>query len=170
MPIRFRTLSTALGWAGYVSGPRGLLRIYVGHACRRRLERLIRNDFSHAAAAGELLPDLADALARYFSGQAVSFDIRLDDSAGTPFERGVWRACRRIPYGRQRTSRQLAHSARHPRAYRAVGSAMSRNPWPIVVPCHRVVRSDGGLGGYSAPGGLKLKRRLLDMEAAVSLV
>ncbi|MBU0617216.1 MAG: MGMT family protein, partial [Planctomycetes bacterium] len=76
--------------------------------------------------------------------------------------------CRRVCYGQTRSYKQLAEQLGRPGAARAVGTAMSRNPCPIVVPCHRVVRSDGSLGGFSGPDGVNTKHRLLQMEAAAS--
>jgi methylated-DNA-[protein]-cysteine S-methyltransferase len=111
---------------------------------------------------------VADVIARltsYAAGDIVDFsDLRLDLDGLTPFQRRVIRACRRIPRGRTMTYAQLAARVKSPGAARAVGSVMAKNRFPIIVPCHRVVASDGSLGGYSAPSGLRMKRRLLRME------
>jgi methylated-DNA-[protein]-cysteine S-methyltransferase len=82
----------------------------------------------------------------------------------TPFQRSVLQSCREIPYGQIATYGQLADDAGYPRAARAVGNVMAANRMPIVVPCHRVVPSGGKLGRYSAPGGVRTKLRLLEME------
>ncbi len=84
-----------------------------------------------------------------------------------PFEREVLAALRRIPAGQVRTYREIARALGEPGAARAVGMACARNPLPLLIPCHRVVRSDGGLGGYSLRGGVDLKRRLLQAEGAL---
>ena len=91
-------------------------------------------------------------------------DPDIDALPGTPFQRDVWRALTRIPRGEVRTYKQLAEMAGHPNAVRAVANAVGKNPMPPIIPCHRVVRSDGGIGGYSAPGGLRRKRALLAAE------
>lgn len=83
---------------------------------------------------------------------------------GTAFQHDVWRALLRIPRGQVRTYTELAKMAGHPNAVRAVANAVGKNPLPPDIPCHRVVRTDGKLGGYSAPGGLNEKRRLLASE------
>jgi methylated-DNA-[protein]-cysteine S-methyltransferase len=102
----------------------------------------------------------------YFAGQAVSFDeVPVDLSGQRGFRREVLETCRRIGYGERTTYKDLAARAGNATAVRAVGSAMSHNPVPIIIPCHRVLRSDGGLGGFSAPGGVSCKKGLLDMEA-----
>jgi len=77
----------------------------------------------------------------------------------------VYRALQKVPYGQVRTYAWLAAKAGDPKAARAVGAALAKNPTPLVVPCHRIVRSDGGLGGFSAASGVKLKQRMLELEA-----
>jgi methylated-DNA-[protein]-cysteine S-methyltransferase len=85
----------------------------------------------------------------------------------TPFERAVWTACASIPKGQFRTYGWIAKRIGRPKASRAVGAALGRNPFAPVIPCHRVVRADGGMGGYSARGGVAKKRRLLLIEGAL---
>jgi len=111
---------------------------------------------------------IVDQLQRYFRGEAVGFDVPLDLSAHTPFLQKVWEATRAIPYGETRSYAELAAMVGRPRAYRAVGRAMALNPVPIIIPCHRVIGSDGHLHGYG--GGLDLKRRLLAMERRNAVV
>jgi methylated-DNA-[protein]-cysteine S-methyltransferase len=86
----------------------------------------------------------------------------------TPFQRAVWKACMRIPAGQTRSYKWIAEMIGRPGAVRAVGSALGRNPFAPVVPCHRVIRSDGTPGGFSAPGGVKAKLKLLQKESAGS--
>ena len=102
-------------------------------------------------------------LAAYFSGELTQFDLPLSP-AGTPFQRRVWAALRQIPYGQTWSYRELAAAIGNPAAVRAVGLANGRNPIAVVIPCHRVIGSDGSLTGYG--GGLDRKRYLLDLEAA----
>jgi methylated-DNA-[protein]-cysteine S-methyltransferase len=119
-------------------------------------------DEPFAAAAGQL--------EAYFDGRLTSFDLRLDPQ-GTEFQRLVWAALREIPYGQTVTYGQLAAALGRPAASRAVGLANGRNPISIIVPCHRVIGSDGSLTGYG--GGLDRKRFLLDLEqgaAGISLI
>ncbi len=102
--------------------------------------------------------------ARYFRGEKEGFSsLALDPVFGTPYQRKVWRAARKVPYGRTGTYKSLAHQLKH-RGYRSVGQALARNPLLVVIPCHRVLNSDGGLGGFSA--GLDLKKFLLRLEKA----
>jgi len=85
-------------------------------------------------------------------------------SEGTAFQKKVWNELKRIPTGETRTYKEVAKAIGAPRAARAVANACASNPHPIVIPCHRVIRSDGKLGGYSGPGGTKQKKRLLEQE------
>jgi methylated-DNA-[protein]-cysteine S-methyltransferase len=111
-------------------------------------------------------PVLRRRLERYSAGDPVTFeDIELRLPPMTPFRQQVIQMTRKLPYGAKLTYGELAEQAGHPRAARAVGSTMKTNRFPIIIPCHRVIGSGGGLGGYSAPQGLSLKQRLLELEA-----
>jgi len=109
----------------------------------------------------EVLNSAERELKEYFEGRRKEFTVRLE-VVGSKFDTIVWSSLRSIPYGEVRSYRWLAEQIGHPNAYRAVGRALSRNPLPIFLPCHRVVRADGGLGGYSA--GVDVKRLLLRLE------
>lgn len=121
----------------------------------------------HVPAAGGDDPALAAGarqLQEYFAGQRKHFDLPLA-AAGTGFQQSVWRALGEIPYGELRSYRDIARHIGREKAVRAVGAANGRNPLPIVVPCHRVVGSDGSLTGFG--GGLDIKRQLLALEGAI---
>ncbi len=100
-------------------------------------------------------------LEAYFSGKLKSFDLKLAPE-GTEFQKSVWRALCKIPYGETRTYKDIAESIGNPKAYRAVGLANNRNPISIIVPCHRVIGSNGKLTGYAC--GLDIKAFLLNLE------
>lgn len=116
-------------------------------------------------AAGEAPEGLALKVFReldeYFQGKRKTFDIPLR-THGTPFQEKVWAALRAIPYGEVRSYKEVAEAIGHPKAYRAVGMANNANPIFIIVPCHRVIGSDGSLTGYG--GGLPMKKALLSLE------
>jgi methylated-DNA-[protein]-cysteine S-methyltransferase len=119
--------------------------------------------------ASRLALHLADDLRRYAAGEPVDFrDVPINDSHLTPFGRRIISACRRIPFGQTRSYGQLAAICGSPGAARAVGQVMARNRFPLIVPCHRVLGAGGRLGGFSAPDGLRMKRRLLAMEGATA--
>ncbi|PCJ58563.1 MAG: cysteine methyltransferase [Candidatus Hydrogenedentota bacterium] len=112
------------------------------------------------------LCDAKDQLLAYFEGTQMQFDLPLAP-AGTPFQLRVWEALKTIPCGKTVSYTDIARSIEHPTAVRAVGSANGRNPLPIVIPCHRVIGSDGKLRGYA--GGLAIKQKLLEHECAFAI-
>ncbi|HEY7595053.1 MAG TPA: methylated-DNA--[protein]-cysteine S-methyltransferase [Actinophytocola sp.] len=110
----------------------------------------------------DAFPDAVTQLREYFAGTRTEFDVELEP-AGTPFQQRVWAALREVPYGETTTYGELAATIGSPTAFRAVGHANGHNPISIIVPCHRVIGTSGGLTGYG--GGLPRKRFLLALEA-----
>jgi methylated-DNA-[protein]-cysteine S-methyltransferase len=163
--MRFRIIDTALGWLGIVLSPTGLRAVTLPRRDREAALAEVLALGAHEEARDGEMGDLPERLRCYARGESVAFPDALDLSAATPFQRAVWLATREIPYGQTRSYGWLAVRAGRPRAARAVGQAMAANPWPIIVPCHRVVASNGRLGGYG--GGLDVKERLLRMEGAI---
>jgi methylated-DNA-[protein]-cysteine S-methyltransferase len=121
----------------------------------------VASNLETSASAQKILSTTKKQLEQYFAGKRTTFDIPLD-LVGTEFQQQAWRALCRIPYGKTISYGQQAKNIKKPKAFRAVGSANGKNPIPIIVPCHRVVASDGSLGGYSL--GLKMKKQLLALE------
>ena len=111
-----------------------------------------------------LLKMAAEQLKEYFEGKRTDFNLPLSP-AGTEFQLKVWKALQTIPYGETRSYRQVAEIIKKPKACRAVGMANNRNPIAIIIPCHRVIGSNGNLVGYG--GGLDLKQQLLDLEKQI---
>ena len=114
---------------------------------------IVKDDRKNKKALGQLR--------KYLNGELRRFDCKLD-LKGTPFQKKVWSALTRIPYGQTRSYQEIARAIGHPKAFRAVGNANGQNSIPLVVPCHRVIESNGGLGGFGH--GIKVKKRLLDLE------
>jgi O-6-methylguanine DNA methyltransferase len=106
-----------------------------------------------------------EALTEYVEGKQTSFSISLDLFTGTPFQQEIWKVLEKIPYGQCVSYQWVAEKIGRPRATRAVGSAIGKNPIPILIPCHRVIRKDGSLGGFSS--GLSLKKTLLRIEGCL---
>jgi len=115
----------------------------------------------HSSGQDAFIQQAKTQLSEYFNGQRRQFDLPLDID-GTPFRKKVWRALQTIPYGECWSYAELAQRIGQPKAMRAVGSANGNNPLCIVIPCHRVIAKDGGLGGYT--GGLERKQWLLELE------
>ena len=165
---RCAVFSTSLGWVAAAWTGRGLSALTFGHPSPREALRRLPEVFWESGAPD---PDstaadpLIDRLCAYADGHPDDFrDVRVDLCKATEFQRRVLQGCRRIPYGRTISYAQLAARAGSPRAARAVGNTMAKNRIPLIIPCHRVVGSGDSLGGYSAPDGLQMKRRLLDLE------
>jgi methylated-DNA-[protein]-cysteine S-methyltransferase len=154
---RFNSIAGALGIA---VSERGLVLLEFDRG-NFPPERFRAQWVESAAATMPYIKELQE----YFSGERREFSFPLD-MRGTAFQLQCWRALLEIPYGQTRTYADIARAIGHPRAFRAVGLANNRNPIAIVVPCHRVIASDGTLCGYG--GGLDLKRKLLDLEAAIA--
>jgi len=163
-----------LGWMALATRDGRLARLVIGHDSPERAQQEVRTLLGIRAADWEgrelfqTEPDLASLVERLQDLAAGCRDDLLDIPVAIdncpPFSRKVLAACRKIPYGQTQTYAELAAAAGSPRAARAVGRAMATNPAPLVIPCHRVIGARGHLRGYSAYGGLKLKRRLLDLE------
>jgi methylated-DNA-[protein]-cysteine S-methyltransferase len=114
-----------------------------------------------AAVKHPLLRETERQLREYFAGERREFDVPME-LHGSPFQIQVWEALGRIPYGQTRSYRDIAIAVERPRGFQAIGQANTRNPIPIIVPCHRVINADGSMGGYG--GGPERKRRLLALE------
>jgi methylated-DNA-[protein]-cysteine S-methyltransferase len=156
--------------------------VVFGHASRRNAEialaRSLRLLQPHGCLVGQnvspisptWIKELVAGLRHFAEGEPVDFsDVPLALDHLTPFARRVVAACRRICWGQTRSYGDLASECGAPGAARAVGTVMAKNRYPLVVPCHRVLAAGGALGGYSAPDGLRMKRRLLAMEAAFAV-
>lgn len=172
---------TELGWMAVAWHDNVVQGNAFGYATRRSAELVLARSLGSAQAfccvdaegqADELpacLTKTIDLLQRFALGEPVDFSsVPVSLEHLTPFARRVVAACRKIAWGQTRTYGELAAECRSPGAARAVGSVMAKNRYPLIVPCHRVLGAGGSLGGYSAPEGLKMKRRLLAMEGARS--
>jgi methylated-DNA-[protein]-cysteine S-methyltransferase len=156
-PTREISFETPLGAMSATLTEAGIARLaFERHASSRKVG---------GGPQSGLVSKLAKRLQAYAAGKRVDFDdFPLDLEGLTPFRRAVTEACRRVAYGKVISYGDLARCAGHPDAARAVGQVMATNRWPILVPCHRIIASGGRLGGYSAPDGLLLKKRLLALE------
>jgi len=161
------TFNTDMGWIGVLGSAKGLLSITLPQRSAQESHRLLGKGVNYATWSPHLFEDLVERLGIYFSGHKVTFPDKLDLSGATPFQRKVWGKTRLIPYGETRSYFWVAEQIKRPRAVRAVGQALGRNPLPIIIPCHRVLTSNGKLGGYS--GGVEMKNQILSLEASTSI-
>ena len=161
---------TAIGWCGLAWGPAGLTGVLLpeSHAAATR-ERLARRfpDAPETDPPPPAAQAAIDGMTALLAGEPRDLGfIDLDLSRVGDFERGVYAVARAIPPGATLTYGEVAAALGDKTLARAVGQALGRNPWPIVVPCHRVLAADGRAGGFSAPGGLQTKARMLSIERA----
>lgn len=163
--LDFTVFATSLGWVGVVISPRGVVALNLPRPTLEAALARVHAEYPQA----RLLPEdevagVVAQIRQYLDGKRATFQVPLDLSGHTPFRRQVWETALRIPYGETRSYAWVAQQIGKPRAARAVGQALGANPVPLIVPCHRVLASDGSLGGYG--GGPPLKERLLAIEGA----
>ena len=164
MKIIYTTFPTLFGWCGLVKGKSGLLRIFLPEPEKSSIDQKIKIYFPLSiTSSGTFLKEIEE-FKRYFAGEKPLFSFELDFLGSTLFQRMVWSETFKIPYGSVRTYGWIAEMIGKPKTARAVGNALGRNPFPIVVPCHRVVKNNGELGRFSAPMGVDLKAKLLRLE------
>ena len=160
--LKFAICETCKGWVGVVGSSAGLQMVIL--PLKSKTELLVRISTMGGQAANsdsDSLANLTGRIKRYFAGEMIDFDDKLD-LTGTDFQQKVWSEVRRIPRGQSRSYSWVASRVGSPKAARAVGQVMARNPVPIVVPCHRVVRENGKPGGFG--GGSEMKKFLLHLE------
>lgn len=164
--VRFGVFPSPLGSVLVAASSHGICFVALGDD-QRSLERQLQATFPEAAPAETLAPfaEWAAEIVRLLAGAAPTMELPLDP-LGTPFQRLVWAELRRIPRGATRSYREIAERIGRPTAARAVAQACARNPIAVVVPCHRVVRDSGELGGYR--WGVERKQALLDSERAAA--
>lgn len=173
-----RTLfDSALGPCGLAWHERALTRVLLPGATRDETAELLARVSGNAPEvpapwgppAPHFVADAVAAMQSLLRGEPAELRaLPIDLGVSGPFERAVYEATRRLGPGQTSTYGELAQAIGQPDAARAVGVALGRNPWPLVVPCHRVLAAGGRLGGFSAPGGSETKRRLLTLEAALA--
>jgi methylated-DNA-[protein]-cysteine S-methyltransferase len=175
--VAFRT---ELDWMALARREDVLAGLAFGHASQRQASDALRRILGHASATpiavdffeveeqSATIRNLVERLCDFAAGEPVDFtDVAIDGAHLTSFGRRIVNACRRIPRGQTRSYGQLAAVCGSPGAARAVGQVMAKNRYPLVVPCHRVVASGGVIGGFSAPQGRAMKRRLLELESTM---
>lgn len=158
------------GWVGISETAKGIDAIALPKRSKQAIEFGLRTMAGGPVEPGESarLEAARRQLLDYLAGKRNRFDIPLDLSRGTAFQRRVWRTLQRVPFGKLRSYQWIASRVGGRRYARAVGNAVGANPLPIVVPCHRIVAQDASLGGFSS--GLPMKRKLLTLEGTLSML
>ena len=181
------TFKTPWGWMGIAASAKGaragVCRVVLPRASRHTVEMELSRTLAHGPASlngrptfgaarqknkTRVLKEARAQLVGFLEGKRRALDFPIDLSGGSVFQRRVWRAILRIPYGRVRSYKWVALRVGGTRYARAVGHALGANPVPLIIPCHRVLAHDASLGGFT--GGLRTKRRLLQLEGTLALL
>ena len=162
--MKYTIFNTAWGYFGLVADKKGLRRTVLPCENSKTVEKCLLAGFDNPQFDKNLLKPLQKQIIACFAGKPARFNAPLVLDRLPTFTRKVLDACRKIPAGKTVSYSQLAGMIGKPRASRAVGSALARNPIPLIIPCHRVIHSDGSLGKFSAPGGTDTKKKMIDLE------
>jgi methylated-DNA-[protein]-cysteine S-methyltransferase len=162
--LKYRIIDTAFGYVGITATETGVSAITLPYDSEEEAIYSLGETSGNGDLTPDLLPDLAERLIDYFNGEKVDFPDELDFTSASEFQKKIWQATRIIPYGETRSYLWVATQAGNPKASRATGRALGRNPLPIIIPCHRVIAGNGGMGGFT--GGIEMKMRLLALESA----
>ena len=163
--IKYTIFQTKWGYFGLVGTEYALCRTQLPGLKREKIKSLLLKNIPAAQFDKSLFRPLQEQINTYFEGAYVDFrNIPIELEGFSSFLSSVLTACRNVGFGRTITYAGLARKLNRPAAARAVGNALAKNPLPLIIPCHRIVRSDGKIGDFSAPGGRDLKERLLKHE------
>ena len=165
--MNYTIFDTAIGTCALVWGERGLVGVLLPDGNHARMRASVQRRFAGAAPAPATpaVQHAIDGIVALLAGEKRDLrEIELDFDGLPEFNRRVYELARTIPPGSTMTYGEMARRLNAPGTARVVGQALGQNPWPIIVPCHRVLAADGGMGGFSAPGGVSTKRQMLEIE------
>ena len=158
----YTTFDSPLGKTGVAVTPYGICRVVLSIASESKFVEALKTTYHSPKKQPRQLIEIEKEFHLYFSGKLKNFSFKPDFKQGTKFQRRVWKKLTFIPFGETRSYQWLADAIYQPRACRAVGNANGKNPTPIIIPCHRVIQKNGGLGGFT--GGTHLKKYLLELD------
>jgi O-6-methylguanine DNA methyltransferase len=168
--FKYNIFLTAWGWVGLAVDWKGLRALVLPEEKKEDVLLKIKKELKCNNLIEEKggWEDLIKDIREYFTGKKVDFsDWQLDLDEYTDFQKSILQTVKKIPYGKIQTYKKVAEAANYPKAYRAVGNTMRNNPLPLIIPCHRVIKSDGTLGGFSGKEGIALKKKMLDLESEI---
>ena len=163
---KYTIFQTKWGYFGLAGTQYGLCRTQLPGSKPEKIKSRLLKNLPTAQFDKTFCKILQDQITAYFEGDYIKFsrDIPLILDGFSSFGTSILTTCREIEIGQTITYCQLAKKAGRPNASRAVGSTLAKNPLPLIIPCHRIIRSDGKMGGFSAPGGITLKKKMLELE------
>ncbi len=165
MTYAYEMVDTALGWIGLGWGEKGVRRLLLPHSDPSITERKLVSEGARRQTPTAEISGILDRIRQYSDGKHVEFDdIPVDMGNADAFERAIYLAARKLGFGITTTYGGLAEAAGHPGKARETGTALGRNPVPLIVPCHRILAAGKKIGGFSAPGGAATKQKLLEIE------
>lgn len=164
--IKYVIFKTKWGYFGLAGTEYALCRTQLPGPKPEKIKSLLLKNFHNPQLDKTFFRTLQEQITAYFEGTYINFtlDVPLVLDGFSSFGISVLTTCRAIEFGQKITYGQLAKKSGRPKASRAVGSTLAKNPIPLIIPCHRVIRSDGKMGGFSAPGGVTLKKKMLEFE------
>jgi methylated-DNA-[protein]-cysteine S-methyltransferase len=163
--ITYTVFKTNQGWMGILASKDGIVAATLPQITRQQAIDLLGEKAQEADFSPDALSSITQRFQEYYSGKKTIFPDALDFSGATVFQRQVWQAAQQIPHGETRSYGWIAKQIGKPRAARAVGQALGKNPFLVIVPCHRVIAGDGTLGGFGC--GLPAKQKLLKLEKSI---
>ena len=165
MDIIHTTFKTSFGWCGLIKGKKGLKRILLPEKRKKEVILKIKVFCPVSVCSKDGFEKEIKDISAYFRGENEKFSFLLDFSGSTNFQRMVWSETAKIPYSESRSYKYIAQKIGNRNSSRAVGTALGKNLFPLAIPCHRVLRADGKMGGFTADGGIGLKEKLLKLES-----
>lgn len=167
---QYDIFKTQWGWFGVLGGEQGLIRTCLPLACKETVQNSLLSDIHNAEFSKNAFSAIKKSIDEYYRGFPVDFsNLKVQFNGLTDFQQKVLAALRTIKYCNTLSYGELASLSGYPKATRATGTAMARNPLPLIIPCHRVIRADGSIGQFSAVGGEDAKKRMLDLEKKQSV-
>jgi len=164
--VKYTIFQTKWGYFGLLGTEYALCRTQLPGPEREKIKSLLLRNMPDARFDKGFLKPLQKQVSTYFEGAYVDFrNIPIELEGLSSFVGSVLTACRNVEFGRTITYAGLARKLNRPAAARAVGNALAQNPLPLIIPCHRIIRSDGKMGGFSAPGGITVKKKMLELES-----
>ena len=164
-PAKYVIFGTKWGFFGLAGTESTLCRTCLPESTSTGVKRRLLENLPGAKSDKDLFKKLQEQIAGYFEGARVDFSrVPVALEGFSVFSQKILTACRKVKIGQTITYSELAKRSGRPAASRAVGGVMARNPLPLIIPCHRVIRTDGRLGGFTAPGGIPLKKKMLELE------
>ncbi len=158
---QYKIFETSLGWVGIISSSKGLVKSCLPKKNFNEVMKFVENQ-EYRINKTEKLEKLSKTVIQYFDGIKINLqNIQIDYHNSGSFI-NFWETCRKIPFGETRSYKWLANNSKKPKAYRYAGLSMSKNPLPLFIPCHRVISSDGNIGGFQ--GGSIMKKKLIELE------